>query len=103
MLTSGTPCGFNPIAYHRRAVARFLEACQILDRPPHFPAPVGVFGCSAGQILLVRLFGHVFLIHQPQRAGRERQETRHGVMNLERQFRDARGVALIAFGQEFVL
>jgi hypothetical protein len=51
----------------------------------------------------MRLPRDVFLIHQPQRAGRERQETRHGVMNLERQFRDARGVALIAFGQEFVL
>jgi len=35
---------------------------------PHFAAPVGVLGCPCREVLLVGLFGEVFLIDQPHLA-----------------------------------
>ena len=44
------------------------QVSEILNRPAHFPAPVGILGRRAGQVLLGRFLGHIFLVDQPQHA-----------------------------------
>src|SRR5579859_7199152 len=93
--SAGPAAAFYPGAHHLAAVAR-----QFFEAPAHFAAPVRILRSGSRQVLLQGLAGHVFLIDEPERAGRPSEEAHHGVLEFRAKMRDTRRVTFEILGQQ---